>query len=101
MRASDSASVVTAQRFLGVMLFLGLWWGSAAGWAQSLPASLQTAWQKTGLPESALSLVVQELEGPELISIDPYTPSNQASVRSVVTTLDGLLGLRPDSRCLA
>lgn len=98
MRASDSASVVTAQRFLGVMLFLGLWWGSAAVWAQSLPASLQTAWQKTGLPESALSLVVQELDGPELISINPNTPRNPASVMKLVTTWAALLGLGPEYR---
>src|SRR5690625_3256618 len=98
MRASDSAYVVTAQRFLGVVLFLGLWWGSAAVWAQALPASLQTAWQKTGLPESALSLVVQELDGPELISINPNTPRNPASVMKLVTTWAALLGLGPEYR---
>lgn len=98
MGALDKAYVATTQRFLGYLLFLGLWWVSATAAAQSLPAALQTAWQKTGLPESALSLVVQELDGPELIAINPTTPRNPASVMKLVTTWAALLGLGPEYR---
>lgn len=66
--------------------------------AQSLPPELQSAWQRTGLPESALSLVVKEIDGPELISIHPNTPRNPASVMKLVTTWAALLGLGPEHR---
>lgn len=98
MRASNNAYVAATQRFLSSVLLLSLWWMSTAVWAQSLPSALQGPWQKTGLPESALSLVVQELEGPELLAIHPNTPRNPASVMKLVTTWAGLLGLGPEYR---
>jgi len=79
-------------------LALCLWWSLAWAMAQGLPAELQAAWKKTGLPEDSLSLVVAELDGPTLININGDTPRNPASVMKLVTTWAALLGLGPEYR---
>src|SRR5690625_551880 len=79
-------------------LVLCLWWSLAWAMAQGLPAELQAAWKKTGLPEDSLSLVVAELDGPTLININGDTPRNPASVMKLVTTWAALLGLGPEYR---
>ncbi len=67
--------------------------GAAA--AQGLPPELAEAWKKTKLPDGALSLVVQEVGGPQLISVNPKQPRNPASVMKLVTTWAALAELGP------
>lgn len=64
--------------------------------AQALPPELAEAWRATKLPESALSLVVQELDGPRLIAVNATQARNPASVMKMVTTWAGLSGLGPE-----
>lgn len=64
--------------------------------AQGLPTDLAKSWRAAALPESALSLVVQEINGPRLVAINPSTPRNPASVMKMVTTWSALSGLGPD-----
>lgn len=78
----------------GVFLSVGLLTGNAL--AQALPAELAAAWKATKLPESALSLVVQEVGGPRLIAVNPNQARNPASVMKMVTTWAGLSGLGPE-----
>jgi D-alanyl-D-alanine carboxypeptidase/D-alanyl-D-alanine-endopeptidase (penicillin-binding protein 4) len=69
---------------------------TAGAMAQSLPPDLAQSWRATRLPESSLSLVVQEINGPRLVSINPSVPRNPASVMKMVTTWSSLSGLGPD-----
>lgn len=69
---------------------------AAGAAAQALPPQLQQAWRATGMPQSALSLVVREVGGGSLVSVNPETPRNPASVMKMVTTWASLSGLGPD-----
>lgn len=64
--------------------------------AQPLPVELQQAWKNTRLPESALSVIVKEVDGPVLFEHNATTPRNPASVMKMVTTWAGLSGLGPE-----
>jgi len=71
----------------------------AAGAAQSiqaLPAEVQQAWRAVKLPGDSLSLVVHELEGGRLASINASVSRNPASVMKMVTTWAALSGLGPE-----
>ncbi len=98
MRAQQNILTITTQRLSCLLLFLMLTIHCAHASAQGLPSELQSAWQKTGLPDSALSVMVQEIDGPELISINAQTPRNPASVMKLVTTWAALQGLGPEHR---
>ncbi|HEY0294607.1 MAG TPA: D-alanyl-D-alanine carboxypeptidase/D-alanyl-D-alanine-endopeptidase [Bordetella sp.] len=63
--------------------------------AQALPANLAAAWQQTGLPENAMSLVVQEVGGPRLAAVNAGVARNPASVMKLVTTWAALSELGP------
>lgn len=78
---------------LGIVTLL-LW--SAMTQAQSLPPELQQAWRATGLPDSSLSLYVQEVDGTRLMAVNESEPRNPASVMKMVTTWAGLLALGPE-----
>lgn len=52
----------------------------------AMPVELTRAWKASGLSTQSLSLVVQELGGPRLISINANEPRNPASVMKLVTT---------------
>lgn len=75
---------------------LGLYLISLPLLAQPLPAELQQAWKNTRLPESALSIIVKEVDGPVLFEHNASTPRNPASVMKMVTTWAGLSGLGPE-----
>lgn len=60
-----------------------------------LPADLQAAWSKAGLPARSLSLVVAEVGRPPLAAINPAEPRNPASVMKLITTYAALEGLGP------
>jgi D-alanyl-D-alanine carboxypeptidase/D-alanyl-D-alanine-endopeptidase (penicillin-binding protein 4) len=62
----------------------------------SMAPELARAWAQTKLPESALSLVVQEVGGPRLMAVAPETPRNPASVMKLVTTYAALSRLGPN-----
>ncbi len=62
----------------------------------SLPPELEKSWRATRLPGSSISLVVQEINGPRLMSLNASEPRNPASVMKMVTTWAALSGLGPD-----
>ncbi len=66
--------------------------------AQSLPSELDQALRASRVPVSALSLHVQEVGGPVLMSVNAAEPRNPASVMKMVTTWSALSGLGPDYR---
>lgn len=68
---------------------------AASALPQGLPPELQQAWKKTGLPLSSLSLVVRQIDGPGLVSINAAQPRNPASVMKLVTTWAALAELGP------
>ncbi|CAJ48457.1 probable D-alanyl-D-alanine carboxypeptidase [Bordetella avium 197N] len=70
----------------------------AAGQAQvaGLPPKLMQAWKATKLPDEALSVVVQEVNGPRMLAINAQTPRNPASVMKLVTTWVALSELGPN-----
>src|SRR5690606_23064226 len=53
-------------------------------------------WRATRLPASVMSLHVQEVGGPVLMSVNAAEPRNPASVMKMVTTWSALSGLGPD-----
>jgi len=61
----------------------------------ALPPELAKAWAATGLPNSTLSLVVQDVDGKRLFEQAPAQPRNPASVMKLVTTWAGLSTLGP------
>ena len=61
-----------------------------------LPPELAQAWACTKLPESALSLTVEEGNGPRLFAVNPDLPRNPASVMKLVTTYAALSHLGPN-----
>lgn len=63
---------------------------------ESMPAELSRAWSASKLPESSLSLVVQELGGPRLLAVNADVPRNPASVMKLVTTWAALAELGPN-----
>jgi D-alanyl-D-alanine carboxypeptidase/D-alanyl-D-alanine-endopeptidase (penicillin-binding protein 4) len=64
--------------------------------AQSLPDGLDKLWRATRLPGNSMSLYVQEIGGPPLISVNATEPRNPASVMKMVTTWAALSGLGPE-----
>lgn len=87
---------VCARRIVLVVSMLGAVLYLAGAAAQGLPAELQKAWNATRIPSGALSLQVQEVGGPVLMSHQAATPRNPASVMKMVTTWAALSGLGPD-----
>lgn len=73
-----------------------LCWVAGSAAAQGLPPELASAWSATKLPDRALSLVVREVGGPDLISVNPAQPRNPASVMKMVTTWAALAELGPN-----
>lgn len=63
---------------------------------EGLPDDLEKIWKSTGLPESALSLVVQDVDGNVLINHNPAVPRNPASVMKMVSTWAALSTLGPE-----
>jgi D-alanyl-D-alanine carboxypeptidase/D-alanyl-D-alanine-endopeptidase (penicillin-binding protein 4) len=70
--------------------------GLAPTSSNALPHELAAAWRASKLPVSSLSLVVQELGGQRLFSINAKEPRNPASVMKLVTTWAALSNLGPN-----
>lgn len=81
-----------------VGMMVGVWVVSVPLLAQGLPSELQKVWKNTGLPESALSVVVKEVDGPIMVQLNSTVPRNPASVMKMVTTWAGLSELGPEHR---
>jgi len=75
---------------------VGLMLAAVQAQAQALPSELSVLWKKSGLPDDALSLVVQEVDGPRLAAINAAVPRNPASVMKLVTTWAALSELGPN-----
>lgn len=63
---------------------------------QSLPPEVASAWRKTGLPDSALSVVIEKVQGPRIAGLNGSQPRNPASVMKLVTTWAALSELGPN-----
>lgn len=83
------------RRLRGAIAVLALAWAAAAP-AQQLPPELAKAWTATRVPLGSLSLVVRQIDGPQLIAINDTVPRNPASVMKMATTWSALSGLGPD-----
>ncbi|WP_417221746.1 D-alanyl-D-alanine carboxypeptidase/D-alanyl-D-alanine-endopeptidase, partial [Achromobacter spanius] len=70
--------------------------GAAFAQVQGLPPDVIRAWKATKLPDSSLSLVVQELGGPRMVALNAKEPRNPASVMKLVTTWAALSELGPN-----
>ena len=78
-------------------VILGVSPGLAKAQASSqMPAELARAWAQTKLPESSLSLIVKEIDGPRLMAVSPEIPRNPASVMKLVTTYAAISQLGPN-----
>lgn len=64
--------------------------------AQGLPPNLANVWKASKLPDKSLSLVVQEIGGPRMISMNATEARNPASVMKLVTTWAALSALGPN-----
>lgn len=64
--------------------------------AQSMPSEVQRAWKKTGLPESTLSMVIEEVGGDRIGAMGEGELKNPASVMKLLTTWTALSELGPD-----
>ncbi len=74
----------------GLALLPALAWGQSA-----LPPELARAWAQTKMPESSLSVVVQEIGGQRLFAVNAEQPRNPASVMKLVTTYAAISRLGP------
>lgn len=90
------AAASWARAWAAIMLWL--WAAAALAQNATLPDTLQAAWRATGLPASALSLQVQEVDGNPIFALNATEPRNPASVMKVVTTWAGLEALGPEYR---
>ena len=64
--------------------------------AQSLPSEVSRAWSKTGLPDTSLSMVIEEVGGARLAALGSSDLKNPASVMKLLTTWSALSELGPD-----
>lgn len=94
--SENSDKPLDVRRIILLLGIVALLLRSAMTVAQVIPSELQQAWRSTGLPESSVSLYVQEVGGGPLISLNASEPRNPASVMKMVTTWAGLLALGPE-----
>ena len=93
-RATD---LYAMQRVGVAAVWLSVIVGSTSACAQvALPPELARAWAQTKLPESSLSVLVQEIGGPQLFAVSPELPRNPASVMKLVTTYAAVSRLGPN-----
>lgn len=63
---------------------------------KAMPAEVARAWAKTGLPQSAISMVIEEVQGERLAGVNAAEFKNPASVMKLVTTWAALSELGPE-----
>lgn len=64
--------------------------------AQSMPPEIAQAWARTGLPESSLTMVIEEVQGKRIAAVNPADFKNPASVMKLVTSWAALSELGPE-----
>lgn len=94
--AGRAAAGLLAISIMGVAPGAARAQGLAPASTNALPHELASAWRASKLPGGSLSLVVQELGGQRLLSINAKQPRNPASVMKLVTTWSALSSLGPD-----
>jgi len=94
--ATNSRPVAFPMLLRTLLVFFLTLAATLASAQSALPPVLQKAWQATKLPGDALSLVVRDVDGSTLLSINPDTPRNPASVMKLVTTWVALSTLGSD-----
>lgn len=70
--------------------------GVAQAADKPMPAEVAKAWAKTGLPQSAMSMVIEEVQGERLAGVNAAEFKNPASVMKLVTTWAALSELGPE-----
>uniref|UniRef100_UPI004047AACF D-alanyl-D-alanine carboxypeptidase/D-alanyl-D-alanine endopeptidase n=2 Tax=Orrella sp. TaxID=1921583 RepID=UPI004047AACF len=83
-------------RTQAVILLLLMFLANTAIHAQSLPPEVSRAWDKTGLPDTSLSMVIEEVGGARLAALGSGDLKNPASVMKLLTTWSALSELGPD-----
>ena len=63
---------------------------------KAMPAEVARAWAKTGLPQSVMSMVIEEVGGNRLAGVNAAEFKNPASVMKLVTTWAALSELGPE-----
>jgi serine-type D-Ala-D-Ala carboxypeptidase/endopeptidase (penicillin-binding protein 4) len=61
-----------------------------------LPPELAKAWAKTGLPDSSMSMVIEQVQGARIAGVNASQLKNPASVMKLVTTWAALMELGPN-----
>jgi serine-type D-Ala-D-Ala carboxypeptidase/endopeptidase (penicillin-binding protein 4) len=62
----------------------------------AMPGNVAKAWAATGLPQSSLSMVIEEVQGKRLAGVNAAEFKNPASVMKLVTTWAALSELGPE-----
>lgn len=70
--------------------------GVAQAADKPMPPEVAKAWARTGLPQSAMSMVIEEVQGQRLAGVNTTEFKNPASVMKLVTTWAALSELGPE-----
>jgi len=79
-----------------VIMVSGVSGGLAYAADKAMPAEVARAWAKTGLPESSMSMVIEEVGGSRLAGVNAAEFKNPASVMKLLTTWAAVSELGPD-----
>lgn len=82
--------------FLATALLSLMFVANMAVQAQPIAPQISNAWGKTGLPDSSLSMVIEEVGGARLAALGSGDLKNPASVMKLLTTWSALSELGPD-----
>ena len=88
--------VLERWRAQAILLLLLMFIANTAVQGRSLPSEVSRAWSKTGLPDTSLSLVIEEVGGTRLAALGSGDLKNPASVMKLLTTWSALSELGPD-----
>lgn len=79
--------LITINRLARLAVGCGLLVSAVAGWAQSLPLTVDAALQRAGIPVTGVGVYVQDVSaGATLLEVNAATAFNPASVMKLVTT---------------
>ncbi len=96
MSYSQMLTVSARWRAQAILLLSLTFLINIAAQGQSLPPEVSRAWGKTGLPDSSLSMIIEEVDGERLAAFGAGNFKNPASVMKLLTTWSALSELGPD-----